>query len=69
MNANKYTLPYICLCKYSRGPCKSLTHLQAAAFSFLVRTLPGLMTGGIMTSQKDISISKLTPKVLQGPAH
>lgn len=31
MNANKYTLPYICLCKYSCGPCKSLTRLQAVA--------------------------------------
>lgn len=39
MNANKYTLSYICLCKYSCGPCKSLTRLQAAAYDFLVRTL------------------------------
>lgn len=40
MNANKYTLPYICLCKYSCGPCKSLTRLQAATYEFLVEN-PG----------------------------
>lgn len=54
MNANKHTFPYICLCKYSHDPCKSLTRLQAAAYDFLVRILGRvlqLMTSGITTSQ------------------
>lgn len=46
--------------------CKSVTCLQAATYNFLVRTpgrVPGLMTSGIMTSQDDMSISKLISKV------
>lgn len=48
--------------------CKSVTCLQAATYNFLVRTpgrVPGLMTSGIMTSQDDMSISKLISKVLE----
>lgn len=48
--------------------CKSVTCLQAATYNFLVRTpgrVPGLMTSGIMTSQDDMSISKLVSKVLE----
>lgn len=51
--------------------CKSLTCLQAATYNFLVRTPgrgPGLMTSGIMTSQDDISISKLISQVLEDSA-